>query len=92
MTTLELMSHDKLKPIESFLETTATSSSSFEDIHQIPKLYTKKRKLAEKSQIITSSPYRKKILFEKNIEKKTIGKKKRTIRKKIYWKRTMIIN
>ena len=77
LTILELMSHDKLKPIESFLETTDTSSSSFEDILQIPKLYTKKRKLAEKSQIITSSPYRKNILFEKNNEKKTIGKKKK---------------
>ena len=75
LTTLELMSHDKLKPIESFLETTATSSSSFEDILQIPKLYPTKRKLAEKSQIITSSPYRKKILLEKNNEKKNLLKK-----------------
>ena len=88
LTTLELISHDKLKPIESFLETTAT----YEDILQIPKLYPTKRKLAEISQIITSSLYRKKILLEKNNELKTIGKKKRTIRKKIYWKRTMIIN
>ena len=85
------MSHDKLKPTESFLETTSTSSSSFEDILQIPKLYPSKRKLAEKSQIITSSPYRKKILLEKNNEKKTIGKK-RTTKRKIYWKRTIIIN
>ena len=77
LTTLELMSHDKLKPIESFLETTATSSSSFEDILQIPKLYPTKTKLAEKPQIITSSPYRKKIFLEKNNEKKTIGKKKK---------------
>ena len=82
MATLELMSHDKLKPIESFLETTATSSSSFEDVLQIPKLYPTKRKLAEKSQIITSFPYRKKILLEKNNEKKTIGKKKKNNKKK----------
>ena len=87
MTTLELMSHDKLKPIESFLETTATSSSSFEDILQIPKLYPTKRKLAEKSQIITCSPYRKKILLEKNndnkLNKKNIkkNKKKRKLKK-----------
>ena len=70
MTTLELMSHDKLKPIESFLETTATSSSSFEDILQIPKLYPTKRKLAEKSQIITSSQYRKKSYLKRTMRKK----------------------
>ena len=73
----------KLKPIESFLEITGTSSSSFEDILQIPKLYPTKRKLAEKSQIITSSPYRKKILLEKNNEKKTIGKKKNNKKKNL---------
>ena len=40
LTTLELMSHDKLKPIESFLETTATRKK---------KKNNKKKKLLEKN-------------------------------------------
>ena len=62
-------------PLDLSIETSNSISTSFQDIHPLPTLHKKKRK-GEKSEIITSSPYKKVLQesLEKIAEKERIKK------------------